>query len=142
MDQKDSIEKKMGAYHDFVSRFFKNPANKGKTLKHVSEEWKKTNPPKAFNTSHKLAGWKAASPKKGPQRRAMLGKCGPSCFLDPANLKYPICDANCSVDPRGILAAKHRAAQFGHPDLVSKANSAGAKLGMCKNGKCSLKYIT
>ena len=73
-------------------------------------------------------GWAAAAPTPGKERQELYHKCSPACFLDPENLKYPICPAlrvtkgECVVSPRGVRAAKVRASQWHHPEIVKKAN--------------------
>lgn len=67
-------------------------------------------------------GWKASSPRTKVERRLMREKCGEECFLNPSELKFPICDLEtCKVDCRGALAAKVRAAQFHYDDILEKA---------------------
>lgn len=65
-------------------------------------------------------GWKA--PKTKAARKRMLKKHGEQCFLDPANLKYPVCNRLGNVDCRGLAAAKARAASQGRDDLAAKAD--------------------
>jgi len=67
-------------------------------------------------------GWRTASPKRGVERQLMRAQCGDQCFLDPLNLKFPICNKDtCEIDCRGVLSAKVRASQFGYEDIRKKA---------------------
>ncbi len=54
--------------------------------------------------------WK--SPRTVFARRVMKKKCGSRCFLLPSKLKFPICDEDCSINPRGVIAAKIRSRQW------------------------------
>ena len=66
-------------------------------------------------------GWSVVAPRRGKQRRELQNLCGSDCFLQPKELKYPICpqvgllqkDAAgrrvCAVDCRGLHGAKSRA---------------------------------
>ncbi len=59
-----------------------------------------------------VRGWKKQSPNR-LERRSMISKCGSACFLDPKNLKYPICEKrSCKCSCKGIVAAKVRASQY------------------------------
>jgi len=63
----------------------------------------------------KKKSWKDLAPKTKKDRLKMLKVCGPSCFLDPENLTYPICPKSNikikSSEPteQGIRAAYTRA---------------------------------
>ncbi len=68
--------------------------------------------------------WSKEAPKSKKERKALLDKCGPRSFLDPALLKYPIVPKNsttCKPVIEGIIAAEKRAAQHHHPNIVKKA---------------------
>jgi len=76
-------------------------------------------------------GWHGVEPKDQHQRKALVRKCGgedraaakKKCFLDPKNLKYPICPKDaCQPTCRGLAAARSRAAQMHRKDLVAKAD--------------------
>lgn len=62
-------------------------------------------------------------PKKVSQRKSMLRKCGPKCFLDPNkdHPKFPVCNRNCHVQKRGLLSALIRARQWGYHDIAKIA---------------------
>lgn len=72
-------------------------------------------------------GWGAAAPQRGRERNALMRKCGRECFLDPATESFPICAAlrtgqGCSVDPRGLAAAKVRAGQWKYRKVAKRAS--------------------
>lgn len=77
-------------------------------------------------------GWSARAPKTQKQRKALLARCGPSAFLQPKQLKYPVMAATgpCVIDCRGVRAAKSRAGQYRHPGLEKKADKV-AKKSVC-----------
>lgn len=58
--------------------------------------------------------WAKRAPKTMKQRRALLARCGPRAFLDPANLKYPVMAKSgaCRIDCAGAKAAYSRARQW------------------------------
>ena len=64
--------------------------------------------------------WKNPSRK---DRRKMMHKCGPECFLRPENLGFPICNPNCKINKYGLEAAYKRARQYGYNDVAKKAKS-------------------
>lgn len=78
-------------------------------------------------------GWGDAAPRKGPERRKLYHECGPKCFLlpnpsAPGYSKFPVCrkcqnqHCSCSIDRRGVIAAKIRASQWGYPGVRRKAD--------------------
>jgi hypothetical protein len=66
--------------------------------------------------------WNPPKTKKG--RKELLDKCGKRAFLEPSDLKYPVIQNSktCKVERQGVIAAKKRAAQYHHPELVEKAD--------------------
>ena len=89
----------------------------------------KAPPASTHSRSRPSSGWKEAAPKKGPERREMLARCGRKAFLDPDHLKYPVIayGKSCKIDPRGVLAADRRADQYHHPRLAAKARQIAKK---------------
>lgn len=78
-------------------------------------------------TQLKTKPWRSVEPTTKGQRGLMLKKCGPMCFLDPENKKYPVCETSkCKPTCQGIRAAKSRAGQW-RPDLLLKANILAVK---------------
>lgn len=83
-------------------------------------------------------GWRTRSPKSTNPRRTLYEKCGPTCFLDPKNLKYPICRSRgrgvrgCKPDCRGILAAYERSRQSNRSSSVARKARRLAKKSRCK----------
>jgi hypothetical protein len=63
---------------------------------------------------------KAKLPKQS-FRKAQLEKYGPSAFLQPDKLKFPVKDHNGNNHPGLIKAAYIRARQHGHQDIAQKA---------------------
>ena len=53
----------------------------------------------------RLANWGEIAPRRVGVRRQLP----PQCFIDPKNLKYPICTPDGEISPAGILAAIKRA---------------------------------
>ncbi len=69
-----------------------------------------------------VRGWKKQSPKRS-ERKSMITKCGSACFLDPKNLKYPICQKrSCKRSCKGIVAAKIRASQYKNSKVRQSAD--------------------
>ncbi len=81
-------------------------------------------------------GWADAAPRSRSARRALLDRCGEQCFLDAANLRFPVCaalDPNdaggaCQLDCRGLLTAKARARQYKYEREAREADRLGARL--------------
>lgn len=69
------------------------------------------------------------------QRKRMLSKCGPNCFLQPKLLKYPICDPSCEVNKYGLEAAYKRARQWKKRGVAKKAKSMMRKYSYDKGRK-------
>lgn len=68
-------------------------------------------------------GWGEMKPKTRSSRREMLSKCGKSCFLEPDQLKYPICPKkSCSPSCKGIVSANVRAHQYKAEHLYDRIN--------------------
>ena len=86
----------------------------------------------AHGRGGRTAGWKAAAPRRGPERRLMMEECGEKCFLAPKSLGFPICakcgkkSCGCKVDCRGVLSAKIRARQYSN--RYPKISAAAQKL--------------
>lgn len=82
----------------------------------------------AAQAARSVKGWKAVAPKLVSERRAVMRRCGPSAFLEPGKLRFPIVSkhGNCAIDCRGLRVAKARAAQYGHRSLVAKADRIAA----------------
>jgi len=78
-------------------------------------------------------GWKQAKPKSVGARQALKEKCGSRCFLLPSKLKFPICNKNCKVDCRGLVAAKSRAGEWKYRTVYKKANA------LINKGSCTIK---
>ena len=75
--------------------------------------------------------WQA--PKGKAKRSKMKARCGPSCFLDPGRLAYPVCTPACKPSCDGLLAA-FTAARGGRgaaprPDLAAKAVRKAKRAG-------------
>jgi hypothetical protein len=72
----------------------------------------------------KSKNWSSLAPHTMTERQNLASRCGRSrCFLRPSNLGFPICSyrGNCSVDCRGLNAAKSRARQFGYSSILNKS---------------------
>lgn len=84
-------------------------------------------------------GWAKAAPKRGRERNLMKKQCGSKCFLQPKNLKFPVCKssrgrfgktsnkASCKPDCRGLLSAYRRAQQWKYPAVSRRALSRARK---------------
>jgi len=76
---------------------------------------------------HLRRPWSEAAPRTVGQRRAVMKKCGARCFMDPDNLKYPVCPGNprptCKVSKKGADAARRRSAQYHRRKVESKAKA-------------------
>jgi len=71
--------------------------------------------------SHKSRISKRWSSPSKKSRRKIFKKCGKKCFLSPNNLKFPICNQDCGINPRGLHAAYKRAVQYGYTEVAKKA---------------------
>jgi hypothetical protein len=51
--------------------------------------------------------WLTRKPKTQAERVALMAQCGNKCFLEPSELKYPVCstNGNCDIDCDGVRAA-------------------------------------
>ena len=58
--------------------------------------------------------------------RSQLLETNQACLLDPAHLKYPVCDASGALDCRGLLAARDRGRLLGTRESNAIANTAAA----------------
>lgn len=75
-------------------------------------------------------GWSGTKPARGRPRHELMTQCGPACFLDPANEKFPICPkcemgdgkCSCAMDCRGLTSAKVRAKQWGYESIAELAD--------------------
>lgn len=74
-------------------------------------------------------GWSAAAPKTKKARQTLANNCGRArCFLKPDTLGFPICEPDtCAQSCRALRAAKSRAAQYKHADVLKKATKLAAK---------------
>ncbi len=88
---------------------------------------------KTKSNPQKAKGWKLIEPKDEKERQELYDYCeqkkqgsGKACFLDPTNLKYPICPKltaplpKCQVNEKGEVAALDRAREWHHSNLVQK----------------------
>lgn len=61
---------------------------------------------------HPKKHWSELAPNSRQERQALFNRCGRVCFLDPENLKYPVCQyrtKTCKPSPQGLAAARSRA---------------------------------
>ena len=85
--------------------------------------------------------WGEKAPSTTTQRRELMAKCGPSCFLDPKELKFPICnklsklsqkskkEETCEYNQRAIKrAAPSRAGQWKYTDITNFLEKSSQKL--------------
>lgn len=69
-----------------------------------------------------VKGWTKVAPKTKSERESIKKRGGENCFLDPKNLKYPVCrKTDAEFDCRGALAAYRRARQYKQYDIAKKA---------------------
>lgn len=74
--------------------------------------------------------WEVKYPRNQRERRETLAKGGRKCFLQPKQLKYPICPKGSKTPScQGILAAKRRAASQRNRTLVNKAGRLQQQYG-------------
>ena len=52
-----------------------------------------------------------------------MDRCGPKCFLHPDELKFPVCNLDCTYNQAGLRAAYIRAKQWGYTAVAKKAKS-------------------
>jgi hypothetical protein len=71
--------------------------------------------------------WSEDAPRGVRERTKMLKKCGPSCFLLPSKLKFPVCRKSCEPDCRGARAAYARARQWKYERVAKKAKKLTRK---------------
>jgi hypothetical protein len=81
--------------------------------------------------------WGAKKPSSVGQRKSLLENCGESCFLIPAQTKFPICNKTlpCTYNCRGIKGAASRAGQWKYTSVLAKAKELSAKYGCYKTKK-------
>lgn len=79
--------------------------------------------------------WSTKSPRRGVERQQLKKKCGDKCFLLPEQLKFPICNDDCTYNCSGIVAAKVRAAQHKYDDVYRMADI------LIKELKCTKKSM-
>lgn len=88
---------------------------------------------KSKRRGSRTRGWKKQSPRRGSPRVHLMEQCGKDCFLQPTELKFPICKkcgkSQCSCKPEcsAIIAAKVRASQYRHKRILSRARKAEKK---------------
>lgn len=107
---------------------------KNKSLKRS----RKPRNPKTFKKGSRslrgAQGWKKAAPKRGREREKMEHLCGSQCFLRPHERKFPVCgmrrsgsgehgQPTCQIQRRGVLAALHRAKQWGYDEEAKRAEA-------------------
>ena len=57
------------------------------------------------------------------QRSEQLHKCGTKCYLLSSELKFPVCNKNCSYSRAGIQAAFKRAREWKYEKVATKAKN-------------------
>ena len=77
---------------------------------------KRSSPKKVFDS------WSKHAPKKTSERKELMKKCGKKCFLKPDKMKFPVCRKDCSVDCKGLVAARIRARQWNYPEVDKKVS--------------------
>lgn len=100
-----------------VSKVHK-PKSKSRRVKTVKKSVRKSR-----NPSRPSAGWRQLAPRSQNERRALLTTCGPHCFLDPRNLKFPVCSKqmDCVIQCAGIDSASVRAGQYKYEKILKKS---------------------
>jgi hypothetical protein len=79
--------------------------------------------------------WGLKKPDKIGQRRKVLKDCGKTCFLAPAQLKFPVCNKDtppCEYNCRGIKAVTARAGEWKYKDVLSTARALAQRSGCYK----------
>lgn len=80
--------------------------------------------------------WRSKAPRTARERRAVLRRGGPQCFLDPKGLKFPVCPrASPRPTCQGVNAARLRAQLNRNPRIVKAAERLGFRLGCHRAGK-------
>ena len=113
----------------------------------MNDIMKHTKVPKKFSdfpmdTSNKK--WGLSKPSTIRQRRKLMAECGPSCFLDPSELKFPVCNKisntishthpKCMYNKRAITrAVPSRAGEWKYVDVTKADQKLEKKLGLLKN---------
>ena len=80
--------------------------------------------------------WSKAQPSTTVERRELFEKCGPSCFMDPVGLKFPVCNkvstassSKCVYNERAIKrAVPSRAGEWKYPDVMKADKKLEEKL--------------
>jgi len=81
-----------------------------------------------------MAGWGAAKPSRGRQRRQLKKVCGAKCFLRPEDNGYPVCQkchnaqCDCTIDCRGLKAARMYAVRYKAANIQQAAEDLMARL--------------
>lgn len=76
----------------------------------------------------KQQNWHKVYPHTISAREHLLHHCHSRCFLSPSDLKYPVCNRLCHLDPRALLAAQQRARLNYHHQIEQKAKRLRKKL--------------
>lgn len=82
-----------------------------------------------------VRGWEKVKPHSVSDRRKIMYVCGPNCFGDPKNLKYPVCPVHinkkseCGPDCKGLLAAYIRSRQWKRRSISKKVKKSAERLG-------------
>ena len=109
------------------SSSFKRKARKTST----SPKKRKSSPKR--KTSHKRKSSKKThkSPTKyrhhkvhSSAEKAMKAKCGPTCFLVPKSMKYPVCKPDCSVDCKKVKKGASRLKKAGYKHVAKMMKAA------------------
>lgn len=97
---------------------------RSKSSKRTKRTKRIKNSPKCVGKERNWKTWNSNSKKPGTNKRRsnLKKKCGSKCFGDAKNLKYPLCQSNCSFDRGALLSAKILGTHHGHYDVVRKAS--------------------
>jgi hypothetical protein len=85
-------------------------------------------------TDKSQQSWDNKVPKTTAERELLLEKCGESCFLEPVEKKYPICNkiindnSKCEYNCKGIKAASSRAGEWKNESVLEKSKQLSKKL--------------
>jgi hypothetical protein len=75
---------------------------------------------KNYPLDNSKTSWTQKAPMRVSQRQKVMAECGPSCFLQPETLGFPVCNKKppCAYNRKGITAAYVRAREWKHEDVV------------------------
>lgn len=75
----------------------------------------------SLKTTKRWGGDSGWPPRIGSKERAEDVKKHPGCYLDVHDMKFPVCDSNGQINPKGVEAALERAREYDYTEVAQKA---------------------